>query len=354
MTVVNNKNKKMLIKGAGKFMAKIPGCDELITLGTLNNMKLDIQLDMQDVEGGDSSVALDTILRKKTIDITAEDAKFDLNMIRLVLGSKLREGVSGSAYKMVGETVTLPNAAPFTITLTEQSIGTPAATAYLTNQAGAQLVITHAAVANTVTVNGGVTGGETVYISYAVATTADKDGYVWVIEEKHSVENNKITLGFGTTLFAEDGNKTKHISVRGMKSNKLLKQIATGTPTELEYKVDAATGDVTLNAFMDKADIYVNYKRAEVVDILDISTKDFPLTVSVVHDGMFNQTDETIQGFQTELYTCRVKSNFTLDAARQQASTHSVTLTVIDSERADGKLGTIKRYEVANTNLVEC
>ncbi|MGQ0419173.1 hypothetical protein ACT4US_05350, partial [Bacillus sp. HC-Mk] len=25
------KNKKMIIKGAGKFMAKIPGCDELIT-----------------------------------------------------------------------------------------------------------------------------------------------------------------------------------------------------------------------------------------------------------------------------------------------------------------------------------
>ncbi|QNR70426.1 hypothetical protein IAQ67_28330 (plasmid) [Paenibacillus peoriae] len=354
MSHANNKNKKMLIKGAGKFMAKIPGCDELITLGTMNNMRLDIQLDMQDVEGGDSSVALDTILRKKTIDITAEDAKFDLNMFRLVLGSKLREGVNGSAYKMVGETVTLPSTAPFTVALSEKSVGTPAATAFLNNQAGQQLTITHDAGANTVEIVGGVTGGETVYISYAVATSADKDGYVWVIEEKHVVEGGQITLGFGTTLFAEDGNKTKHISIRGLKSNKLLKQVATGTPGEHEYKVDPTTGVVTFNTHMEKADIYVNYKRSEVVDVLDISTKDFPLTVSVVHDGLFNQTDESIQGFQTELYTCRVKSNFTLDAQRQQASTHSVTLTVIDSERADGKLGTIKRYEVPNTNTVDC
>jgi len=48
-----------------------------------------------------------------------------------------------------------------------------------------------------------------------------------------------------------------------------------------------------------------------------------------------------------------VKSNFTLDAARQQASTNSITLTVIDPERPDGKLGTIKRYEVINTNTVD-
>ena len=354
MSHANNKNKKMLIKGAGKFMAKIPGCDELITMGTMNNMRLDIQLDIQDVEGGESPVALDTILRKKTIDITAEDAKFDLNMLRLVLGSKLREGVSGSAYKMVGETVTLPGTAPFTVTLSEKSIGAPAATVFLNNQAGAQLTVTHDATANTVEVVNGVTGGETVYVSYAVATTADKDGYVWVIEEKHVIENGQITLGFGTTLFEEDGNKTKHISIRGLKSNKLLKQIATGTPAEHEYMVDPLTGVVTFNAHMEKSDIYVNYKRSEVVDVLDISTKDFPLTVAVVHDGMFEQKDSTIQGFQTELFTCRVKSNFTLDAQRQQASTHSVTLTVIDSERADGKLGTIKRYEVANTNLEDC
>lgn len=105
---------------------------------------------------------------------------------------------------------------------------------------------------------------------------------------------------------------------------------------------------------MKDVDIYVNYKRNEVVDILDITTKDMPLTVHVVHDGQFEQKDGTIQGYQTELYQCRVKSNFTLDAQRQQASTHSVTLTVIDPERFDGKLGSIKRYEAGSAQSVDC
>lgn len=348
MSHINNKNKKMIIKGAGKFMAKIPGCDELITLGTLNNMRLDIQLDMQDIEGGDTSVPLDTLLRKKTIDITAEDAKFDLNMVRLVLGSKLREGVSGATYKMVQETTTVVGT---TISLNQQSLASPAPTVRKGNAAGELVVVTHNVGANKLEVVSGAEDGDTVFVSYAVETTADPDGYVWVLEEKHSVENGKITLGFGSTLFDEGGTdgKFKHVSVRTLKDNKLLKRVK-DNPGEHEYTIDE-NGVITFNPHMEKADVYVNYKRAEVVDVLDISTKDFPLTVTVVHDGLFEQKDGSLQGFQTELYACRVKSNFTLDAARQQASTHSVTLTVIDPERVDNKLGTIKRYEIINDNL---
>lgn len=348
MSHTNNKNKKMIIKGAGKFMAQIPGCDELITLGTLNNMRLDIQLDMQDIEGGDTSVPLDTLLRKKTIDITAEDAKFDLNMIRLVLGSKMREGVSGAAYKMVTETTVVSGT---TITLTQASIASPAPTVRKGSAAGALVTVTHNVGANTLAVTAGAADGDTVFVSYAVATVADKDGYVWVIEEKHTIESGKVTLGYGSTLF-DDGStdgKVKHVSIRALKDNKLLKRVAS-SPAEHEYTIDA-NGEVTFNSHLEKVDVYANYKRTEVVDVLDISTKDFPLTVHVVHDGMFEQKDGTIQGFQTELFSCRVKSNFTLDAARQQASTHSVTLTVIDPERVDNKLGTIKRYEVANPNV---
>jgi len=347
MSHTNNKNKKMIIKGAGKFMAKIPGCDELITLGTMNNMRLDIQLDMQDIEGGDSSVPLDTLLRKKTIDITAEDAKFDLNMVRLVLGSKLREGVSGATYKMVYETATVNGT---TISLSQQSIASPAPTVRKDNAEGTLVTVTHNVGANTLTVVSGADDGDTVFVAYAVASTADPDGYVWVLEERHTVKNGQITLGFGATLFDEGGTngKVKHVSIRTLKDNKLLKRVA-NSPAEHEYTI-TNEGVVTFNPHMEGAEVYVNYKRTEVVDVLDISTKDFPLTVTVVHDGLFEQKDGSIQGLQTELYACRVKSNFTLDAARQQASTHSVVLTVIDPERPDGKIGTIKRYEVFNPN----
>lgn len=360
MAASNTKNKKMIIKGAGKFMAKIPGCDELITLGTLNNLRLDIQLEMVDIEGGDSSVALDTLLRKKMIDITAEDAKFDLNMVRMVLGSKLKEGVTGATYEMITDIVTVAdNTGTLQVTVAKDALVAPAAKAYKGSVTGSAVSITQDATNKKLfTVTSGASAGEQIAVVYAAAVAPDKidsDGYVWVLEEKHSVKSGKITLGFGSTLHDEGGSngKTKHISVRMIKENKLLKQITgASAPQENEFKVDAATGEITFNSALENVDVYVNYKRHEVVDVLVIATKDFPLTVSVVHDGRFEQkNDGKIQGFQIELYTCRVKSNFTLDATRQQASTHSVTLTVIDPERVDGKLGTIKRYEVNNDNM---
>lgn len=351
MTVT--KNKKMLIKGAGKFMAKIPNCDDLITIGTLNNMRLDIQLDMQDIEGGDSSVPLDTLLRKKTIDITAEAAKFDLNLVRLVLGSKLREGVSGSAYSMVTETITVPANSPYQATLTQTAVTSPAPKSYETAVNGRD-VSTDVTITGKSVIFDMALAGKTVVIVYATALTGvtqDDDGFVWVLEEKHTVKqagsNFEIDLVFGASL-----NVDTQISVRTLAGNKLLKKIATGTPNEDQYTV--AGGKLSFNSALKDVDIYVNYKRNEVVDILDITTKDMPLTVHVVHDGQFEQKDGTIQGYQTELYQCRVKSNFALDAQRQQASTHSVTLTVIDPERPDGKLGSIKRYEIGTVAADLC
>lgn len=338
------KNKKMLIKGAGKFMAKIPNCDDLITIGTLNNMKLDIQLDMQDIEGGDSSVPLDTLLRKKTIDITAESAKFDLNLVRLVLGSKLREGVSGSAYSMVTETVVVPSVSPYQGTLTQSALASPAVKAFEGVLGGADVTVDVTVTGKTVVFDMAL-AGKTVVIVYAVALagiTEDPDGFVWVLEEKHTVKQKgsdfTVDLLFGGSL-----NVDPQISARTLKGNKLLKK-TTGVPTEDQYTV--TDGTLSFNSALKDVDIFVNYKRNEVVDILDITTKDMPLTVHVVHDGQFEQKDGTIQGYQIELYQCRMKSNFTLDAQRQQASTHSVTLTVIDPERSDSKLGSIKRYEV--------
>jgi hypothetical protein len=344
------KNKKMLIKGAGKFMARIPNCDELITIGTLNNMRLDIQLDMQDIEGGDTSVPLDTLLRKKTIDITAEAAHFDLNMVRLVLGSKLREGVSGATYKMVTETVHLDSSGNGT--LTNSAKPTPSHSAYLGTITGTN--ITSDVTISGTSVTAPAHADETIVVVYPVALTGvtqHEDGYVWVLEEKHVVKQNgsdfEIDLVFGQSLAADPA-----ISIRTLKGNKLLKKV-TGTPGDDEYVV-GANGNIKFGSNLKDVDVYVNYKRNEVVDILDITTKDMPLTVHVVHDGQFEQKDGTIQGYQTELYACRVKSNFTLDAQRQQASTHSVTLTVIDPERADNRLGSIKRYEVGNNAAAQC
>lgn len=349
----SNKNKKMIIKGAGKFMARIPGCDELITLGHMTNMRLDIQLDMVDIEGGDTSAPIDTLLRKKVIDITAEDAKFDLNMVRLVLGSKLREGVSGLSYSMKNESViAVDNGGTIEVTVS-QTIGTGAGLPLVQvyNQTTGTFIPENqiTATGTTVKISSGASDDDLLVVYYPVATSQiDPDGFVWVLEEKHDIRAGQITLRnplFGGSAGGTTS-KTEHVSVRLTHENKLLRKTTNPSPGEEEYYIDESTGEITFNSYLEGEQVYVNYKRPEVVDVLDIGAKDFPLTVHVVHDGQFEQKDGSIQGYQTELYTCRVKSNFTLDAARQTAATHSVTLTVIDPERADGRLGSIKRYQI--------
>lgn len=353
------KNKKMIIKGAGKLMTKIPGCDELVTLGHMNNMRLDIQLDMVDIEGGDTSVPLDTLLRKKVIDITAENAKFDLNLVRLVLGSKIREGISGLAYEMKNESVTAVagTGSEVTATILQAAMtGSGAPDVQVFNQtAGAFVDVSKVSVAGTtVTVLSGAVAGDTLVIHYPVASSAiNPDGFLWELEEKHDINSSIITLKyplFGGAL-GSASSRTEHVSVRHVKENKLLKKV-TGTPAEDEYVIDPATGEITFNSYLEGEQVYVNYKRPEVIDITDFGAKDFPLTVYVVHDSKYEQKDGSIQGIQIELYACRVKSNFTLDAQRQTAATHSVTLTVIDPERSDDRLGTMKRYQVNNEGTI--
>ncbi|MDA2091454.1 hypothetical protein SPE26_09405 [Bacillus thuringiensis] len=354
----NSKNKKMIIKGAGKFMAKIPGCDELITLGHMANMRLDVQLDMVDIEGGDSSAPIDTLLRKKVIDITAEDAKFDLNMVRLVLGAKLREGVSGLAYELKNETVTIAgDTEPVSIKLSSPVLtGSGAPKVQIFNQVAGSFVPESAITVNgsAVTLKGGAVEGDTVVVYYPVASSSiDPDGFVWVLEERHDVKGGLVTLKnplFGGSL-GSASSKTEHVSVRLVKENKLLKKVTTN-PAKGEYTIDPSTGEIKFNDYLEGEQIYVNYKRPEVVDVMAIGSRDFPLTVSVVHDGHFEQMDGSIQGYQVELYSCRVKSNFTLDTARQTAATHSITLTVIDGERTDSRLGSIKRYQIEKSSDV--
>lgn len=349
-----NRNRKMIIKGAGKFMAQIPGCGELLTLGTMTNMRLDIQLDITDIEGGDTQVPIDTLLRKKTIDITAEDAKFDLNMVRLVTGSKLREGVSGQTSETVYETHHLAGGTSNVITLGGQLAASGSITVFDKTLNAFLTLGTDFTVAGSDLNFSAYTEDREVIVYYAKELTdQDKDGFVWVVEEKHEIVGNEIELHFGLFGGGSIGSKTEHVNVRLTKENYLLRQTGSATPAEGEFYVNVTDNKIVFNEYIDGEQVYVNYKRPETVDILELGAKDFPLTVHVVHDGQFEQKDGTVQAYQTEFYSCRVKSNFTIDAARQTASTHSVTLTVIDPERADGRLGTIKRYQLPG-NSVEC
>lgn len=257
----------MIIKGVGTFMAKRAKKDgtgtEVITLGSLQDLKIDLNVEIEDIFGGDGLFAIDTLVKSKAIDITATDAKFDLDAIQLMMGSTIQEGVTD---------------------------------------------------------------------------------YVWVLnEQKTAVAGTgvaELTPEFGTSVFG-DGN----FSVRLKDSNTLLKKVDTAPASVDEFQVDG--GKILVDESLANEDFVFNYQREQVVDLVDLLTDEVPFPVHVIHHGSFLQKDGTYGGIETEIYSCRAKGTISIDAQRVSASSSQIALMVIDPERTDGKLGTIKRYTSA-------
>ncbi|MFF2480278.1 hypothetical protein [Paenibacillus sp. NPDC058071] len=275
--------KRMIIKGVGQFMAKRYAKDgkgvEVITLGSLQDLAINLNVEIEDIFGGDGLFAIDTLVTSKSIEITATDAKFDLAALELMMGSRVQEKVENQSLWVLGE----------------QSL-----------------------------VASGTVGA--------------------------SVSAGKSAVKYGDTLF-DDGN----FQVRLKDSNTLLNRIAPTTssaPEDGEFFVETVAGSPnTVNIVVSPdhigKDLVINYQRKETVDVVDILRDEVPFPVHVIHHGAFLQKDGTYQGVETELYQCIANGQFTLDAARSTASTSSISLKVIDPERADGKLGSIKRFTQA-------
>lgn len=264
--------KKMIIKGVGSMMAKkvaTSGGVEVITLGTMQDLKIVMNTEIDDIFGGDGLFSIDTLVKSKSIEVTATDAKFDLAAVTLMMGSTVTEG---------------------------------------------------------------------------------KSDYVWVLEEQQSLVSGTngteavatCDIDFGTTLFT-----TPDFSIRMKDGNKLLTNVtftADTAPSSGEYMYDA-TGKKLYFALADvNKDVVFNYKRTETVDVADLLTDEVPFPVHVVHHGSFLQKDGNYAGIETELYSCIAKGQLSINGARSTASASEVALKIIDPERSDKKIGTIKRY----------
>lgn len=263
--------KKMIIKGVGTFMAKRAKKDgtgiEVVTLGSLQDLKIDLNVEIEDIFGGDGLFAIDTLVKSKSIEITATDAKFDLDALQLMMGSTVQEQV---------------------------------------------------------------------------------DDYVWVLGEQQTAvagsipasDPAEITPTYTASIFG-DGN----FSVRLKDSNTLLTKVDKAPTTVNEFQVSA--GKILVHVDLVNNDFVINYVREQVVDMVDILVDEVPFPVHIIHHGSFQQKDGSFGGLETELYSCIAKGTFSIDAQRASASSSSVALQIIDPERTDGKLGSIKRYSTA-------
>lgn len=265
-------NKKMIIKGVGYLIARDPNSGELLTLANLQNLRIDMTVELEDIFGGDGYFPIDTLVRSKSINVQATDAKFDLNVVRLMMGSEITAETEVDAKDSFVHVVNEQKDLPF-------STGTPT--------------------------------------------------------------EFKYTLDFGTDLFDDD------VSVRVVGSNKYLKKVSGAPADGTEFSLDKATGEITVmvDPSISGMNLSFNYKRKTKVDLVALLANEVPFPVSVVHHGSFQQKDGKYQGIETELYMCRARGSLNFDFARATAAVSQITLTILDPERADGRLGTIKRYE---------
>ena len=262
----------MIINGVGKLLAKriCPnGEKELLVLGTLQDLRIDMNVEMEDVFGGDSMFAIDTIITSKAISITGTDAKFDLNTISLMMGSAIENG-EGNAW-----------------VLDEKQV---------------------------------VQAGKTVVLKYPLSD-----------------------LQMPYELAPEDA-----ITLRLEKNNRVIPKEA--------FSVDTTGGITTLTITSTAVNVGdavgINYQRKITnMSMANILSDEVPFPVHVIHQGSFQQKDGTKQAIETELYACRASGTFSINAQRATASTSAIDLQVIDPERPDGRIGSVKRYEDGFKNL---
>ena len=267
-------NRKMVIKGVGTLMAKriCPnGEKELITLGTLQDLRIDMSTEIDEVFGGDGLFAIDNIVTSKSITVTGTDAKFDLNAISLMMGSNITNG----------------------------------------------------------------------------------EGNAWALNEKQVVQSNKsivLKRPVSDLQLPYELHPEKSITLRLERNNKVIPSgdftVETeGDITTIEISNPSVrVGDVVIAAYQYKVDD---------MSMANILSDEVPFPVHVIHHGSFQQKDGTKQDIETELYACQARGTFSIDAQRATASTTAIELQILDPERPDGKIGSVKRYQ-SGESITEC
>jgi len=169
---------------------------------------------------------------------------------------------------------------------------------------------------------------------------------LWKLGEFIKVEGVGATPTAGTATLSKTNKVTTVAHVKYADTGFKLTKVS-GTPAQAgEYKVNA-NGQIDFHVGDIGKDLVVSYKYTQAqVEVYDILRDDQPFPIAVVHDGQWRQRSGELAGFQIELFSCLSNGDITYDAKRG-AGSQTVSLRVLDPERPDKKLGTLRRYTVA-------
>lgn len=366
--------KKMIIKGVGTFMAKRYNPDntkEIITLGTLQDLKIDLNVELDDIFGGDGLFAIDTLVKSKSIEVSATDAKFDLDALQLMMGSTVQEGVAGTIWVLNEQATVATDGADGAVlpdfrysipnkvgdalefagfdtdgfqvrkkdsnTLLERiTVGNPTATQFKWDAVNFKLVFNAAMV------------GEDIVMNYRrnVPSIEPVTDTIQAAAGTNGTADVALLTGLTKVDSIVHVDAVNVVVKKGLTAYTWQDYAVDTAPDAGKFMYDAANKQIILPDGEDPAVFTVSYlfQSTDTIDVVDLLVDEVPFPVSIVHHGSFVQKDGTFQGIETELYACRAKGTFSINAARSTASASQIALEIIDPERADGKLGTIKRY----------
>lgn len=266
------KNKSIIINGVGTIFAKNKDNNKLVSLGSLQTLRFDFTVTEDPVYGGDGLFPIDFVTREKNVVVTATNAKFDLNILRLMTGASIGDATNSDAYRWV---------------LNKLAV---------VKKAGA--------------------GPDYTY---------------------------EINISNEGTVFAED----PAFSIMVAETGEALTEIFEGEPAPGEFKYDSTNKKLLFNADLENKMVMYSFKIAASDIVLAEGKKiDLPIPVTVIHQGMFKQKDDTWQGVETEIKLAKATGTFTIDFARATASANTITLNMLDPEDGTCRLWTMKRYEI--------
>jgi hypothetical protein len=267
------KNKSIIINGVGTFFAKDKNNNKLMPLGSLQSLRFDFSVTEDPVYGGDGLFPIDYVTREKNVGVTATNAKFDLNVLRIVTGATLSTASGSDAYRWVLNKMA-----------TVRKTGTDP--------------------------------------NFVYEVDISIDGSVFTLDPAFSV------------MVAETG--------------EALTEITSGNPASGEFKYDGVNKKLLFNSDLENKMVMYSFKVA-ATDVAFAEGKkiDLPIPVTVIHQGMFKQKDDTWQGIETEIKLAKASGTFTLDFARATASASTITLNMLDPEDGTCRLWTMKRFETS-------
>jgi hypothetical protein len=367
--------KKFIIKGVGNLFVNLPCGKEVAMLGTLSDLKIDLNVEIEDIMGGDGFFPIDTLVKNKSIEVSATDAQFDLDLVRLMMGSSIIEGdtwatgdyssrkyitknesfVATAAGSLEKSTIQITGGATSDGDVTVSLNGSSYTVAVLTGDTTVEVAnkiadavdalagYTASTIGSVVVISAIIIGNQ-VDISFVGTGT----GVVGTVNKVDGSTTGNAGFTIGGTLFSED-----FLNVREYSSNTVFSK-TTGTPGVRQFKV--VGNDIILNSSYVGTAFTVTYRStADDIEMCDLLTNDVPFEVSIVHTGVFDQTGNVRKGIEVELFSCRAKGTFGIDATRNTASSSNVSFKVLNPARPDKRIGTIKTFTLpGNGNIPTC